>query len=324
MPSALITGAGGFIGRRLCARLLKDGWHVRAVLRKDNLDISHGMQKCWVEDIGPDSDWQSPLVNMQIVIHLAARVHIIDEYSIDSLSSYREVNTAGTAALARQAAASGVKRFIFISSVKVNGEFSEGQAFSEKSVENPQDPYGISKWEAEQILKKISEETGMEVVIIRPPLVYGPGAKANFLRLMNWVDRGMPLPFSLIKNKRSLVFVENLVDAIVLAAQHPLARGKTYLVADKEDLSTPELVAGLGKAFDKKVWQLPVPVVFLNLVAAIVNKKVEVNRLTSSLQIDSSAIRKELGWKQPFSTAEGLEITVQHYLKSLKSPKSNK
>lgn len=323
----LITGATGFVGQVLCQRLLSEGINIRAAVRSSNSSESRlpiAIEQFIVGDIGPTTDWQEALAGVDVIIHLAARVHVMHEQSADAWFAYRYVNVLGTERLAKQAASAGVKRLVFLSSIKVNGEFTKDKPFTISSPENPQDPYGASKWEAEQLLSKIMQDTGLEVAIIRPPLVYGPGVKANFFRLMQWLSRGIPLPFGLIRNKRSMIFVGNLVDAIVLTAQHPLAKGKTYLVADQEDSSTPDLIHAMAQAFHKKIWLVPVPTFLLKILAALVNKQAEVERLTSSLQIDSSAIRKELGWKQPFSAAEGLEITVWHYIKSLELANSSK
>jgi nucleoside-diphosphate-sugar epimerase len=315
-PRILVTGASGFVGRALCQRLLDKGLHVRAAVRTryvlpEVLPVT--VEQIIVGDIGPATDWSEALAGVDVVIHLAARVHVMHEHSADTLASYRHVNVSGTEALARQAASAGVKRLVFLSSIKVNGEATTGLPFSALSPENPKDPYGVSKWEAEQLLSRVMTETGMEVSIIRPPLVYGPGVKANFLRLMQWIGRGVPLPFGLIKNRRSLIFLGNLVDALLLVARHPSAKGRTYLVADREDFSTPQLVRSLAIELGKRPKLLPIPPFTLRLVGMMTGKVAEVERLIGSLQIDASAIHDELGWMPPYSAVEGMQITVQYY-----------
>lgn len=312
----LVTGATGFVGRALCRRLLEEGLHVRAAVRTGHVlpeVLPAAVEQTVVGEIGPTTDWSEALAGVDVVIHLAARVHVMHEHSADALASYRHVNVSGTEALARQAACAGVKRLVFLSSIKVNGEATTDLPFSTLSPENPKDPYGVSKWEAEQLLSRVMTETGMEVSIIRPPLVYGPGVKANFLRLMQWIERGIPLPFGLIKNRRSLIFLGNLVDALLLVARHPSAKDRTYLVTDLEDFSTAQLVRSLAIALGKRPKLLPIPPFMLRLVGMTTGKTAEVERLTGSLQVDASAIRDELGWVPPYSVVEGMQITVHCY-----------
>jgi UDP-glucose 4-epimerase len=237
-----------------------------------------------------------------------------DEVS-DPLGAFRAVNVDGTLNLARQAAQAGVRRFVFLSSIKVNGEGCE-EPYREGDAACPQDPYAISKWEAEQGLRQIELETGMDVVILRPPLVYGPGVKANFQRLLAAVDKGWPLPLGAVGNRRSLLYLGNLVDAIQLCLVHPAAAGQTYLVSDGEDVSSPELVRRLARAMGCPARLLPVPPAWLRLAGGLLGRRAVVERLLGSLVVDSSRIRRELGWSPPFRLDAGLAETVQHYLLS--------
>ncbi len=332
----LVTGSTGFVGRVVCRSALEAGFTVREAVRRSN----HVATNIVVGDIGPETNWAEALNGADTVVHLAARVHVMQDATADPLTEFRKVNVAGTERLARAAAAAGVQRFVFVSSIKVNGEqtpvlrpskiasariplnppFSKGGmrvgVFSERDAPNPQDPYGVSKWEAEQALHRISQETGMEVVIIRPPLVYGPGVGANFLRLLRFVQKGVPLPFGAIKNQRSLIYVGNLADAIVTCLKHPAAGGQTYLVSDGEDVSTPGLIRHIAHALGRPVRLLPVPLAVLRFAGHITGKSPEVERLLDSLVIDSAKIRRELGWKPPFTMGEGFRETAGWYLRT--------
>eukprot|EP01034_Spumella_vulgaris_P024920 gene24920-31314_t len=259
-------------------------------------------------DLQPDTDWSDALDGVSLVVHSAARVHIMQDRSVDPLAAFRLVNVAGTLNLARQAAASGVKRFVFVSSVKVNGESTAiGQAFSENDMTSPQDAYGQSKHEAEQGLRQVGAETGMELVIIRPPLVYGSGVKANFAALMRAVQRGWFLPLGAINNQRSLVALDNLVDLIVNCLHHPKAANQTFLVSDGQDLSTTELVRGIAQAAMVSPRLLPVPVNVLRALASLVGKDDAVERLCGNLQVDIAKARDLLGWVPPVTVQEGLK-----------------
>lgn len=252
-----------------------------------------------------------------VVIHMAARVHKMNDLSVDSLSKFRHVNTDGTLALASAAAEAGIKRFVFLSSIKVNGEASLTTPFSPDDVNIPSDPYGVSKYEAEQGLLKLSKETGMEVVIIRCPLVYGPGVKANFLSMLRWLNRGIPLPLGLIHNKRSLVALENLVDFIAYCADFkktPKAANHIFLISDGEDVSTTELLKKVAKAFGKKALLLPVPEGLMTFAAKLLGKEDVASRLFGSLQVDSSKARDLLGWRPVITMDEQLKKTADHYL----------
>ena len=245
--------------------------------------------------------------DVSAVIHLAARVHVMHDTSADPLTAFRAVNVDGTLNLARQSAAAGVKRFVFVSSVKVNGESTQpGPAFAEADTASPQDAYGQSKYEAEQGLRQLGVDTGMELVIIRPPLVYGPGVKANFAALMRAVKRGWPLPLGAVHNQRSLVALDNLVDFIITCITHPQAANQTFLVSDGQDLSTTELVRGMAQAAGVPARLLPVPVWALQAGASLLGKGAAVQRLCGNLQVDISKARSLLGWVPPVSVQEGL------------------
>ncbi len=247
------------------------------------------------------------------IIHLAARVHIMRDSSPEGMEAYRETNVRGTVELARAAAGAGARRFIYMSSVKVNGERTGDAPFRETDLPHPVDPYGVSKWEAEQALVRISAETGMEVVILRPPLVYGPHVKANFLRLLRWVDHGIPLPLASVRNRRSMIYLGNLVDAIITCIDHPAVAGHTYLLSDGEDVSTPDLIRRMAMAFGKSARLWPLPAVGLRTLGALSGKRAEVERLLDSLQVDSSQFRQDAGWQPPFTLAQGVAQTVNWY-----------
>ncbi len=258
-----------------------------------------------------DTDWSVALSDVDVVVHLAARVHVMEDIADDPLVEFRKVNVDGTLNLARQAAAAGVKRLVFASSVKVHGEeTAPGKAFVESDIPAPRDAYGQSKQEAELGLRQIASQSDMEVVIIRPPLVYGPGVKANFAALMRAVQRGWSLPLGAVRNQRSLVGLDNLVDFIMICATHPRAANQTFLVSDGNDLSTPDLVRGLAQAAGVPARLLPVPPRLLGAGAALVGKSASVQRLCGNLQIDISKARDLLDWKPPVSVAEGLRRAV--------------
>lgn len=314
----LVTGANGFVGRALCKRLIRDGWQVQgAVHRSDGLkELPPGVQGLAVGDIGPHTDWSEALKGVEAVVHLAARVHIMHDMTKNPLLEYRRVSTEGTIRLAQMAVRAGVKRFVYISSVKVHGEETEKIPFREADAPLPKDPYAVSKWEAEQSLQTIAKDTGLEVVIVRPPLVYGPGVRANFLQFMKIVDRGIPLPLRNIENKRSMIYLGNLTDAIVACLVHPSAAGQVFLVSDSETVSTAELVTRIASAFKKQPRLFSVPKSLLTAVGDIFKKRAVVERLVGSLAIDSTKIRDTLNWKPPFSLHEGLRLTVQWYAKN--------
>jgi UDP-glucose 4-epimerase len=262
-----------------------------------------------IGDVGSSTDWRMMLSGCDAVVHLAARVHMMRDDVLDPLALYREINTEATLNLARQVAEVGVKRFVFLSSIKVNGEGGDA-AYRENDAPAPADAYAISKWEAEQGLRQIARDTGLEIVILRPPLVYGPGVKANFLRLMQWVRKGWPLPLGAIRNRRSLLYLGNLVDAIRLCVEHPDAAGQTFLLDDGEAVSTPDLIRAVAHAIGQTARLLAVPVRVIEFVGVLFGKRAAVARLTGSLWVDSSLIRSRLNWTPPYSMEAGLAATV--------------
>jgi nucleoside-diphosphate-sugar epimerase len=303
----LVTGATGFVGSALVARLVREKIPTRACIRRGEVVLSAGVHAVKVDDLAKDNEWGHALTIVGTVIHTAARVHVMGDNSMNPLAEYRQVNVQGTLNLAEQAAAAGVRRFVFISSAKVNGEATKfGVPFAAEEAPIPLDPYGISKMEAELGLRDISAKTGMEVVIIRPPLVYGPGVKANFAALMKAVQRGWPLPLGAIHNQRSLVAIDNLVDLIATCITHPRAANETFLVSDGEDLSTAELVRRMALAAGVSATLLPVPVWALRAGAAIFGKSEMIQRLTGNLQVDISKTKNLLGWVPPITVDEGL------------------
>jgi nucleoside-diphosphate-sugar epimerase len=315
MPLALTTGATGFIGSALCRALVQRGYRVRAAVRDADRAARSGdssLEWIGIGDIGPATDWQSACADVECVVHLAARAHVLNETGGDALSEYRRVNVEGTRRLARAAGRAGVGRFVFVSSIKVNGESTPERPFTENDPPRPGDAYGISKWEAEQVLSEIAAEFRMPTVILRPPLVYGPGVKGNLLELMKAVARGTPLPLASIRNRRSLLFVGNLVDAIIAAIESPAASGKTYLVGD-EEVSTPDLVRALAAALRVPARLFPCPPALLKGAAFVLGKSAAAERLVGSLQIDSSRIRHELGWLPRTSFADGLAQMARWY-----------
>lgn len=301
----LVTGATGFVGRALCAHLAATGHAVIPAVRCGSR-LPHEEV---VGDIGSSTDWRTALAGCDTVVHLAARVHVMRDEATDRLTEFRAVNTQGTLNLARQAAQAGLRRFVFISTIKINGEGRDA-AYRETDAPAPEDAYAISKWEAEQGLQQIAQETGLEVVILRPPLVYGPGVKANFLRLMQTVQRGWPLPLGAIRNRRSLLYLGNFVDAIRVCVEHPAAAGQTFQVDDGQPVSTPDLIRAVARAMGRPAHLLAVPVNVLEFAGALLGKRAAVARLTGSLWVDSSLIRSHLGWTPPYSMEEGLAATV--------------
>lgn len=306
----LITGANGFIGLRLCNEIQRLGWQVRGASRLP-CQMAQGIEPVSVGTIQGDTDWTQVVQHIDVVIHLAARVHVMHSDSLDPLAEFLKVNFHGTENLANQAARAGVKRLVYVSSVKVNGEVTlQGAKFTEDGPPNPQEPYGVSKWQAEQALLRISRDTGLEVVIIRPPLVYGPGVKANFATLMRAVQGGWPLALGSVQNRRSLVALDNLIDLILKCVVHPDAANQTFLVSDGQDLSTTELVRGLARAANMPARLMPVPVWALRAGATLLGMEGEVQRLCGSLQVDISKAERVLGWRPPVSVDEALRRAV--------------
>ena len=317
----LVTGANGFIGYKLCEKVLNIGWHVRGTVRPSTYrnNLPFDVDVVPIEEIGPLTDWSKVMSDVDTVVHLAARVHEINDIAADVSDAYRSVNVAGTERLARMAVASGIRRFIYLSTVKVNGE-ERSSPYTEKDNPKPIDPYGISKWESEKRLHEIINHTELEVVILRPPMVYGPGVKANFLRLLNVVERGIPLPLANVNNHKSLIYLENLLDAIVTCINHPRAAGQTFLVSDDRDLSTPELIRLMAQAMGRKVRLFSFPPDMLKIMGKITGRSAEIDRLLGSLCVDSSKIRRMLEWKPPYNIEEGIRETAKWYLKSPGKP----
>ena len=315
MSKILITGASGFVGRAVCKRLREDVKHELAgTTRGSNSEAGpEGVPLYCVPEIGPNTDWTQAVSNADIVIHLAARVHIMKEISVNPFAAFHRVNSEGTRALATQAAAAGVKRFIFISTVKVAGETSPENGFTEIDRGRPKDGYGISKWEAEQALNDIAKTTAMEVVILRPPLIYGPGVKGNFKALFLAVQAGVILPLGAIKNKRSLLFVGNLADAIATVTTHPKAGNQTFFVSDTEETSTPELIRKIATALGKKPRMLNFPPSLLKIIGFLIGKSDAVQRLIRSLTVDINHIKTHLDWQPPFSMDDGLKETANWF-----------
>jgi nucleoside-diphosphate-sugar epimerase len=314
----LITGANGFIGRALCARASASQLFIKGAVRSAQ-PLPSGVESVLIDAINGNTDWSNALQGINVVVHLAARAHIMHDRSVDPLSEFRKVNVDGTLNLAKQAAQAGVQRFVFISSIKVNGESTQlGQPFRVDDPPMPVDAYGISKREAEDALSQLTNETAMEIVIIRPPLVYGPGVKANFQSMMHWLDKRVPLPLGAIHNQRSLVALENLIDLIVTCIHHPAAANQIFIAGDGEDLSTIELLQRMAAALGKTAWLVPVPMPVLMCAASLLGKQAVAQRLCGSLQVDISKARDLLGWTPPVRVDEALYKTAQYYIKSPK------
>jgi nucleoside-diphosphate-sugar epimerase len=313
----LVVGASGFVGGHLVRRLAADGISVRAAVHRNRTNLPAGIEIAENVNLEGSFDWVSAIQGCDAVVNLGARVHVMRETNANAMEEYRRVNVEGTMSLARQAADAGIRRFVFLSSVKVCGESTgPGEAFVETMTPRPLDPYGISKLEAERELIKLGRASGMEIVILRPPLIYGPGVRANFLSMMRWLRRGLPLPFGCIDNRRSLIGVDNMVDLICTCLRHPAAAGEVFLANDGQDLSTPELLRRLSEALGTKARLLPVRVGILEGVAALAGQRALAQRLCLSLCVDGRKVRETLNWHPPFSVDEELRRTARAFLQA--------
>lgn len=306
-----VTGASGFVGRALCQALADQGVPFRALVRSPD---THLPQARVIGDIGADTDWAAALQGVSCIVHCAARVHVMQDTEADPLAAFRRVNVEGTRHLAHSAAQAGVRRLVFLSSLKVLGEqTAPGLRFNSLTPPAPEDAYGRSKWEAEQALWAVSKLTDLEVVVVRPPLVHGPGVKANFLRLMQAVARGLPLPFGQVHNQRSLLALGNLTDLLQLCTRHPDAPGQTFLASDDQDVSTPDLVRELAAAMGRQPRLLPVPVSWLRWAGRLTGRLHQIERLIGSLQVDIGHTREVLDWSPRLTLQQGLRLTVQGF-----------
>jgi len=312
--SVFLTGATGFVGSAVMRRLVADGFSVTAAVRNEADLVAHGVRIAHFDSF-ETADWGEQLWGVDSVVHCAARVHVMNDTESDPLAAFRKVNVEGTLHLARQAAEAGVRRFVFISSIKVNGEGTQpGKAYTADDLPDPRDPYGVSKMEAEQRLRELANHTAMDVVIIRPVLVYGPGVKANFLNMMRWLDKGIPLPFGAIHNARSLVALDNLVDLIITSLVHPHAANQIFLVSDGEDLSTTQLLCRMGRALGKSARLIPFPSWMLSSAANLLGKRALSQRLCGSLAVDIGKTRSLLQWTPPVSVDSALAVVAKHYM----------
>ena len=305
----LVTGATGFVGQRLIEVLIDQGHVVIGVGRQPLSPISYYYQT--IDNLVTYDGWSSLLKGCDVVIHLAARVHVMKDDSVNPLEEFLAVNVEGTLRLGNEACMAGVKRMIYISSIKVNGEVNYGVSFLESDKPNPSDPYAVSKWKAELALQKISIKGGLEVVIIRPPLVYGPGVKGNFASMVRWIKKGLPAPFGSVRNKRSLVALDNLVSLIVTCSAHPAAANQTFLVSDGEDVSTTELLESIGRLSGVRTILIPVPSIILRGLLVLIGKRGLALRLLGSLQVDITKAHDLLGWVPLISLEEGLRRAVK-------------
>ena len=324
MSKTLITGATGFIGRALCNKLSKSGKSVRGAIRSSNsLSLGTNFENVSVGDISYQTNWNDALTGIDYVVHCAARAHIMNESKKNALEIYRSVNVDGTKRLAEQSVAAGVKKFIFLSSIKVNGENTYNKHdysifnnqkkffFRHDDISNPSDSYSVSKYEAERVLWDISSKTGLKVIVLRLPLVYGNGAKGNLVRLSNLIKSNIPLPLSLVNNHRSMIGIDNLIDLIIKCIYKPDIFAKTFLVSDGEDLSTVDLIKHIALSMGRKVRFFPIPILLLRLIGFCFGKSNEINRLVGSLRIDNSYTKKTLNWTPPISVEEGIRRMVQ-------------
>lgn len=321
MTHIFVTGATGFLGNHLiCYLHKKHTYDLSAAVRSvSTVTMPVGVNTHRVAGLCADTAWKTVLQSVDVVVHCAARVHVMDDTSIDPLAEFRKVNVEGTLRLAREAVEAGVKRFIFISSIKVNGEETlPGAPYTADDTPKPLDPYGVSKMEAERGLMELAEKVDMDVVIIRPVLVYGAGVRANVLTMMRWLSRGIPLPLGAIHNRRSLVALDNLSDLIATCVWHPAAANQVFLVSDGEDLSTTDLLRRMALSLGTSARLLPVPTGLLKIAATLIGKSSFSQRLCGSLQVDISKTRLLLGWSPCVSVDKGLAVTALHYLEQTK------
>ncbi len=315
----LLTGASGFVGQALLRACLERQEYVLCPVRQALSQQHSLLESREFTGLSPEFDWSGWFNDIDCVIHSAARVHVMKENVADPLAAFREMNVAATLNLARQAGHAGVKQFIFISSIKVNGEMTTQQPFRADDAVAPQDPYAISKYEAEQGLLEVAAETGMAITIIRPPLIYGPGVKANFLSLMKAVKRGLPLPLGAIQNKRSLVYLGNLVSLILCCLRNPSAYNQVFLAADGVDLSTPQLIREIAQAMRRSPRLLSIPPGLLIFAGSVLGKRAALERLCGSLQVDPRKAQHVLGWRAPYTPQQGLAATVAPLLPVLEN-----
>lgn len=306
--NVLVTGAGGFVGGYLSKALLENGNRVSAIVRKPLQEPA--AVNVIVSNLSPNDDFQAILKGVDVVVHLAGRAHVMNDQASDPYQAYYDVNVRLTKALAEQAASCGVKRFVFLSSVKVNGESTTSKAFAESDAPKPEDDYGKTKYEAEKALNEIARGSAMDVVIIRPPLVYGKGVKANFKSLVQLLQLPIPLPLGSINNKRSMIYVENLVDFIVTCLTHEKAKNQTYLVSDNDDISISQLIRCIKNASNKKALLLPVSESWLKFIFKLIGKLSLFNRLCNNLQVDITKANGELNWQPPFTVEYGISKTI--------------
>lgn len=316
MIRILVTGSSGFVGSRLVEKLTsRADYEINALVRSHPAQPVEHVAYHQLLDFSDIDAGHDALKDVEVVIHLASRVHVMNDTEVDPLAAFRSVNVRQTLKLARSAATAGARRFIFVSSIKVNGEGTmPGHPYRETDVPAPSDPYGVSKMEAEEGLRLLAAETGLEVVIIRPVLVYGPGVKANFESMMRWLRKGIPLPFGAINNQRSLVALDNLVDLILSCVTHPAAADQTFLVSDGEDVSTTQLLQKLADALGRPARLLPIPEWVLTTGARLVGRAALSQRLCGSLQVDITKARSLLGWNPVISVDQGLRQTAEHFL----------
>jgi nucleoside-diphosphate-sugar epimerase len=314
MTRVLVTGATGFVGQTLCELLAGSGYTVRAALRTPRAVSPSIAETVVVGDIGATTQWEAALSDVDSVIHAAARAHILKDSPVNA-ELYQEVNARGTKQLVQAAARMGVRRFVYLSSIKVNGEHTSSCPYAATDEPHPQDAYGVSKCLGEKAVLETGMAHGLQTAIVRPPLVYGPNVRANFLRLLQWVDQERPLPLGAIENRRSLVSVWNLCDLLMHLLVHPNAPGRTWLVSDAEDFSTPNLIRRIGHAMQRRVRLVPVPTALLGLVGGLVGRQAEIRRLCGSLAVDITATRHDLEWSPPISVDDGLARTVSWYLR---------